>query len=98
MLARRSTACVPGTVQHAPVHALDVFCVVCDAGSAAVSSLFIFLSVCWQGNHTVGFGGKVAFVEGGEGHRTHSGHKEGLATNNAGPLIDIALLSEATVT
>lgn len=58
---------------------------------------FLSLSLCWQGNHTVGFGGKVAFVEGDEEYRTHSGSKGGLASNNAGPLIDIALLSEAPV-
>ena len=39
----------------------------------------------------------MAFVEGDEQHRTHSGSKGGLASNNAGPLIDIALLSEAPV-
>ena len=67
------------------------------AAAALSLSLSLSFSLCWQGNHTVGFGGKVAFVEGGEEHRTHSGSKGGLASNNAGPLIDIALLSEAPV-
>lgn len=42
-------------------------------------------------------GGKVAFVEGDEFHRSHSGNKGGKGSNNAGPLIDLALLSEAPV-
>ncbi|CAM9820184.1 unnamed protein product [Scytosiphon promiscuus] len=48
-----------------------------------------------QGNNTVGHGGRVAFVEGDEFYRAHSGSKGGSASNNAGPLIDLALLSEA---
>ncbi|CAM9306015.1 unnamed protein product [Ectocarpus fasciculatus] len=48
-----------------------------------------------EGGHTVAQGGKVAFVEGDEFHRSHSGNKGGKASNNAGPLIDLALLSEA---
>lgn len=50
-----------------------------------------------QGNHTVEGGGKVAFIAGDEFHRAHSGSKGGRASNNAGPLIDLALLSEAPV-
>ena len=50
-----------------------------------------------QGNHTVDRGGKVVFIEGDEFHRAHSGSKGGAASNNAGPLIDLALLSEAPV-
>lgn len=42
-------------------------------------------------------GGKVVFIEGDEFHRAHSGSKGGAASNNAGPLIDLALLSEAPV-
>ncbi|CAN0510989.1 unnamed protein product, partial [Ectocarpus sp. 12 AP-2014] len=48
-----------------------------------------------KGEHTVAQGGKMAFVEGDEFHRSHSGSKGGKGSNNAGPLIDLALLSEA---
>lgn len=49
-----------------------------------------------KGNHTVDFGGKVAFIEGGDDHRAHSGSKGGSATNE-GPLMDLAMLSESVV-
>ncbi|CAM9603963.1 unnamed protein product [Pylaiella littoralis] len=46
-------------------------------------------------NQTVEGGGKVVFIEGDEFHRVHSGGKGGAASNNAGPVVDLALLSEA---
>lgn len=39
----------------------------------------------------------MAFIEGDEFHRAHSGSKGGKASNNAGPIVDLALLSEAPV-
>lgn len=49
-----------------------------------------------QGNHSVSRGGKVVFIEGRGDHRVHSGSKGGKA-NNAGPLMDMAMLSEPMV-
>ena len=43
------------------------------------------------------YGGKVAYVEGDKFHRTHSGSKAGVKADNAGPLIDLILLSESLV-
>ncbi|CAM9311656.1 unnamed protein product [Ascophyllum nodosum] len=48
-----------------------------------------------KGNYTVDYGGKVAYVEGDKFHRTHSGSKAGVKADNAGPLIDLILLSES---
>lgn len=39
----------------------------------------------------------MVFIEGDEFHRVHSGGKGGAASNNAGPVVDLALLSEAPV-
>lgn len=39
----------------------------------------------------------MAFIEGDEFHRIHSGSKGGKDSVNSGPLIDLAMLSEAPV-
>lgn len=39
----------------------------------------------------------MAFIEGGENHRIHSGSKGGRLSTNEGPLMDLIMLSESPV-